>query len=79
MKKPVLILGLCCLYLSPVNSQNQTPEEIYKQFKQQKVEEYIEFRNEINKKYSEFMRHRWAWFNSEESIEDREKDVREGS
>lgn len=76
MKKPVLILGLCCLYLSPVNSQNQTPEEIYKQFKQQKVEEYIEFRNEINKKYSEFMRHRWAWFNSEESIEDREKDVK---
>lgn len=76
MKKPVLILGLCCLYLSPVNSQNHTPEEIYKQFKQQKVEEYIEFRNEINKKYSEFMRHRWAWFNSEESIEDREKDVK---
>lgn len=76
MKKPIVVLTFSCFFFLSANSQNSNPEEIYRQFRQEKLSEYKEFRSEINKKYSEFMRQKWTWFKSEESIEDIDKDVK---
>lgn len=74
--KRFIILSMSCLFFSSISAQSRSPEEIFKQFKQKQIESYKDFRKEVNNKYIEFMREKWDWFNSENSIKDMENDVK---
>lgn len=74
--KRLIILSICCLSLQSIYAQEASPEEIFRQFKQQQIASFRDFRKEVNNKYTEFMRGKWDWFNSESSIEDIENKVK---
>lgn len=74
--KRFLILSMGCVFVSSMCAQSRSPEEIFKQFKQQQIESYKDFRKEANQKYIEFMRGKWDWFSSETSIKDIENDIK---
>lgn len=67
---------MSCLFFSSISTQSRSPEEIFTQFKQKQIESYKDFRKEVNNRYIEFMRGKWDWFNSENSIKDMENDVK---
>lgn len=74
--KRFIILSLYCLFFLSMYAQDTSPEEIFRQFRQEQIENYKDFRKEVNNKYIEFMREKWAWFNSETSIQDLENKIR---
>lgn len=76
MMKRLIILSISYIFLSPIYAQEKSPEEIFREFKQQQIASYKDFRKEVNNRYTEFMRGKWDWFNSESSIEDMENKVK---
>ena len=74
--KRLIFLSACCIYTVSVQAQDISPEEIFRKFKQEQVASYQDFRKDVNNRYTEFMREKWVWFNSEASIEDIENQVK---
>lgn len=56
MMKRLIILSISYIFLSPIYAQEKSPEEIFREFKQQQIASYKDFRKEVNNRYTEFMR-----------------------
>ena len=63
MKGRVFLSLLCVFFSIPIFAQDpKTFREQYDAFKKQSMDSYSDFRGECNRRYSEFLRGAWEWF-----------------